>query len=369
MLQQVLAVGYLQGSRAATSRIGVTVNDSSRAFNSLNLVMSGHEPCAEIMDMEGNVLHAWRRSYQEIWPDRPAAPEWVEYQFWRRVHLYPDGSILVVFDGYGIAKLDADSNVVWSRPERYHHHFAVDEDGTIYTLDRRDVLRPDLTPHPVIWDDFVVRLTPGGEIIESVSILECIQNSPYAALLRRIDKTLPDILHTNAVEICDGSNAATLPMFTKGRVLVSISMLDTVALIDLGEKRVVWALTGLWSFQHEPIMLENGNLLVFDNRGRPHASSVIEVSPLTQEIVWKYEGTADKPFFTNTCGSNQRLPNGNTLITESDAGRAFEVTPDKTIVWEYENPHRAGKEDELVATLFEIVRLPVDFPTAWMKMP
>jgi hypothetical protein len=38
-------------------------------------------------------------------------------------------------------------------------------------------------------------------------------------------------------------------------------------------------------------------------------------------------------------GSNQRLPNGNTLIADSDAGVIFEVTPEGQTVWEYRNPH------------------------------
>ena len=37
-------------------------------------------------------------------------------------------------------------------------------------------------------------------------------------------------------------------------------------------------------------------------------------------------------------GAAQRLPNGNTLITESERGRVFEVTPQKEIVWEFWNP-------------------------------
>ena len=34
----------------------------------------------------------------------------------------------------------------------------------------------------------------------------------------------------------------------------------------------------------------------------------------------------------------QRLANGNTLITESERGRVFEVTADKEIVWRFVNP-------------------------------
>ena len=36
----------------------------------------------------------------------------------------------------------------------------------------------------------------------------------------------------------------------------------------------------------------------------------------------------------------QRLPNGNTLITEGSDGRVFEVTPDHKIVWEFISPYK-----------------------------
>ena len=70
----------------------------------------------------------------------------------------------------------------------------------------------------------------------------------------------------------------------------------------------------------------------------------------------------DPDLFSKTLGSCQRLPNGNTLITESENGRALEVTRDKRVVWEFYNPHRAGARGELVAVLFEMLRLPPDFP-------
>jgi hypothetical protein len=61
------------------------------------------------------------------------------------------------------------------------------------------------------------------------------------------------------------------------------------------------------------------------------------------------------------------LPNGNTLITEPDPSRAFEVTPEKDIVWEYVNPHRAGENNELIATLFDVVRFERDFAASWLE--
>jgi archaeosine-15-forming tRNA-guanine transglycosylase len=39
-------------------------------------------------------------------------------------------------------------------------------------------------------------------------------------------------------------------------------------------------------------------------------------------------------------GDQQRLTNGNTLITESEGGRILEIAPDGEIVWEFINPVR-----------------------------
>lgn len=104
-----------------------------------------------------------------------------------------------------------------------------------------------------------------------------------------------------------------------------------------------------------------GNLLVFDNQGEagyPHAavsytggSRVLEINPVTKEIVWQYTGASSgNPgwSFRSTHISNaRRLPNGNTFIDEGQIGRFFQVTPSGDIVWEYINPYpRRGKDQE-----------------------
>ena len=43
-------------------------------------------------------------------------------------------------------------------------------------------------------------------------------------------------------------------------------------------------------------------------------------------------------FYSDYVSSAQRLPNGNTLITNGAVGQFQEVTPDNEIVWEYISP-------------------------------
>lgn len=115
-----------------------------------------------------------------------------------------------------------------------------------------------------------------------------------------------------------------------------------------------------------------GNLMVFDNGGSsgygfdtPIASGgqgglaratsrVLEIDPVKMETVWSY--TASTFFSTNISGA-QRLPNGNTLITEGAGSRLFEVTGDRKIVWEFMN---AGADGAL-GTVYRGYRVPYDW--------
>ena len=210
--------------------------------------------------------------------------------------------------------------------------------------------------------DFIVILDAEGAVLRKISLLEVFENSPHASLMV-VMTVQRDMFHTNSLEILDGSHPSEV--FSAGRALISLRNLHTIAVVDLEQERVVWALAGMFAHQHEPWLLPNGNMLLFDNTGHNGRSKVVEFEPFTQRIAWAYLGNEDNGFFSATLGACQRLPNGNTLITESEAGRAFEVTPDNKIVWEFYNPERAGDDNEFIATLFEVVRLPADFDPSW----
>ena len=93
----------------------------------------------------------------------------------------------------------------------------------------------------------------------------------------------------------------------------------------------------------------------------------MEINPFLEKVEWGYVGNPPESFHSAYCGTVQRLQNGNTLITETCSGKAFEVRKeDKKIVWEYINPNRAGKNNELIAALLHVTRLDPDFPTGWI---
>jgi hypothetical protein len=359
------AIGYVDGSRPAPSDTGVVRYDRKRAFAGLNFYVSADAPKAYVMDMDGDVLHEWAVDFAKVWPDHPPSRENRFSRYWRRGHVFANGDLVAIHDGLGLVRVDKDSHVLWTLDNGAHHDMAVAEDGTIYVLTRETRVIPRINAREPVVEDFVARVSPDGHEISRVSLLECFENSPYASLLGNMARS-GDIFHTNTLELLRGRFVDRSAAFAAGNVLISVWGLNTIAVVDLDAKRVVWALSGMWRRQHQPTFLKSGDILLFDNRGYHGRSKVIEFDPLSQEVVWSYKGTDDNPFYSEWCGSDQRLPNGNTLITESDGGRAFEVTPDKQIVWEFHSPHRAGDHDELVATLMEVVRVPADAYAPWL---
>lgn len=107
-----------------------------------------------------------------------------------------------------------------------------------------------------------------------------------------------------------------------------------------------------------------GNILLFDNGGwsgygvpcataptghkihKRDYTRVLEINPVTMKIVWQCTPSEmghlqpfhSHHFYSPFISSAQRLPNGNTLITEGSDGRIIEITKDHELVWEYISP-------------------------------
>ncbi len=354
-------------SRSRKNRIGIMRHDPERAYQGYTLFTSAHGTKALLMDMEGNFVHEWGVPYSSIWDDAADVKNPVPDDFirWRKAHLFPNGDLLVVFIGqgtpwgYGLAKIDKDSNVLWKYMGRMHHDVEVGPDGKIYALSHRILKEKqpwvDNFKMPVMEESIVI-LSPDGKELQKFSVLKAVGESD---LKRLLFLALPqvwngDLLHTNAIDYVDAEIASRFPFAKEGQLLVSFRNISTIALIDPKLEKVVWAERGAWYMQHDPDFLENGNILLFDNRGNFNSrqkTRILEFNPTTMEIVWRYEGTKKDPFISHASSSQQRLPNGNTLITETYAGRLFEVARDGTIVWEYFSPFRSA-DDKLVAAIY-----------------
>jgi hypothetical protein len=130
-----------------------------------------------------------------------------------------------------------------------------------------------------------------------------------------------------------------------GDIILSFRNLSTVVVVSRRTGEIVWRLgPETLSHQHHPHELANGNILLFDNGTTRrdvalNFSRVIEVDRAKKDIVWQYVDSPPQNFFSPYISGAQRLPNGNTLITEGNYGRLFEVTSRGEVVWEYVSPY------------------------------
>ncbi len=336
------------GSAPTTAVLSPDVDVPDKTFDGFTLYTTSGGSQAVLVNMRGDVVHRWTAPFSRVWPRPPhvrePAADAKVYIF--SCHLYPDGQLLAVFHGtgdtpygYGLAKLDADSNVVWTYDANVHHAVDVAEDGTIYVLTQQIVheMPPGLeflTAPALV--DYLVLLSPAGKELKKIPLLEAFRDSPFAALLAARagngDKAW-DVLHANAVEVLRPALAPYFPLFKAGQVLVSLRDLNALAVVDTDSRSVVWAARGPWGGQHDPHFLDTGRLLVFDNHGSARQSRVLEYDPQTQACPWIYPGRDGVSFLTPIQGRSQRLPNGNTLIVNSKDGIILEVTGAQELVW------------------------------------
>lgn len=308
-----------------------------------------------LIDMRGLLVHTWRVTHSNV------------------AEILPGGNLFTHNCGKWLEELTPESQTVWrwegdgTLAAPNHHDFCRVNEDHVVSLGARNgppvdgLYVPEFTPDHSRSDVFM-RINRAKEIVWELSLGDHAERLCELAGLampvryfRRnesgeIEPRGPsDWAHANTVEVLPRTPLGERDgRFRAGNILFSLRALDVIGIIDPEKSEIVWAWgRGVLDGQHQPTMLPTGNILVFDNGTYRGNSIVREIEPVSGEIVWQYEDGED--FFSPFRAGSQRLPNGNTFICECDAGRLFEVTPEKEIVWEYwspfvnQGPHHLGK--------------------------
>ncbi len=282
--------------------------------------------------------------------------------------------------------------------------------GSTMVLSHKNVRNPQISDKPLL-DDTILEVDWEGEVV-----WEWICNEHFEELGFREDARnllfrnpnwlkagggVGDWMHINSLSLL-GPNRwfdAGDGRFHPDNLIWCARESNITAIVEKKSGRIVWKLgpyydetpalrkLGWIIGQHHAHMIPRGlpgegNILLFDNGGwagygSPNPGSpmgfrnalrdysrVLEIDPLTLEIVWQYtpvEAGLAFPvdanrFYSPFISSAQRLPNGNTLITEGSGGRLIEVTADHEIVWEYISPYRGRMLN--INMIYRAYRLP-----------
>jgi hypothetical protein len=323
---------------------GVDLYDPGRAWPGLNLYCSHARPGATLVDMRGEVVHRWRLAGDAA--------------RWDHAELTPEGDLLVIVldpPSY-LMSLDWDSNVRWKRTIPAHHDVSRTPDGSIHTLGSRIIEVPYAGRALPVIDNTLVWFSEGGEELREISLYALFGARVPEQRMLKLDRHVRrlgtkarrwlgwfdrkayrmDLLHVNSLQLLDRHVEG---LGRAGDALIAVRELDLIAVVDREREAVVFA----WGPHeldrpHHPTLLEDGNVLIFDNGSRRKYSRVVELDPRSRTIVWQYVAEPRSDFFSGYQGAAQKLPNGNVLITESLRGRAFEVTRDGEPVWRFHDP-------------------------------
>jgi outer membrane protein assembly factor BamB len=354
----------------ADGKQGVVVLDRDRSSPGLNLVTYRHLCRAELIDDQGRVLHVWEQT---------------PCHHWSNVALLPTGDLIVPgmdpIEGESsddaedsrdtlaarfLMRLDYQGNVVWKTHIPVHHDVGLNPRNQLVTL-TTGYRAPKMNEGVDIHDGSIAVVTLDGELIEQLSLYDVFAANPDEFPLQKVGvrerqglKELP-LFHANAARWVDEKHLeGQHPIYDSGVVLVTLRHQNVVVAVNWDQKEIVWMWgRGELMGPHDGSVLDNGHVLIFDNGLGRGWSRVVEVDPLSGRIVWEYKAPNPKDFYTASQGCNQRLPNGNTLITSSEQGEVFEVTPEGDVVWRYLNPYL--NEEGRRATIVRSERYPSDF--------
>lgn len=337
------------------------------------------------VDWEGNIV--WRFNRHEWIEDPGHEPQWMA----RAHHDYQRAGNPV---GYYVPGLEPKT-----------------QEGNTLILVHKNVRNPKISDK-LLLDDSIIEIDWEGNIVWEWNCHEHFDELGFDDAAKKVLREEPntrffgneagDWMHINSVSAL-GPNRhydAGDERFHPDNIIWDARESNIIAIIDKQSGKIVWKLGPDYSApevkhlewiigQHHAHVIPRGlpgegNLLVFDNGGwggygLPNPSSptgqknavrdhsrVLEIDPVSLEIVWQYTPTEagfqapldSYRFYSPYISSAQRLPNGNTLITEGADGRIFEVTREHELVWEYISPYKNKRNSNMV---YRAYRVPYDW--------
>ncbi|MEM9290130.1 MAG: arylsulfotransferase family protein [Acidobacteriota bacterium] len=362
---------------ADPNRSGVVVYDPERSSQGYNLVIVERQCAMELLTPRGDVARRWE--LPEELQDR--------CQHWGHGEVLEDGSAVVIHtERLGEAKsgndkggqrkrrfllrLDPQGEILWKQRMRAHHELDLLPDGRILALGSKVRTIEAIDPEVPVQDNRLLMISPQGEVEIDLSLTQLFLDAdPSIARLQKVaarekasGRETIGLLHCNGVQWIPAQfQSGPLGASNVDRALVTCRHQDLIfAVAWTDTPQILWAWgQGELAGPHDATTLPQDRVLVFDNGLGRGWSRILEIDSSTKEIVWSYRGAevtepgeADEALpgdlYTATRGSAQRLPNGNTLIAESEAGRALEVTPEGDVVWEYWSPHVDAKGERAI---------------------
>jgi hypothetical protein len=298
---------------------------------------------------------AVNRSGQPVWYMPFDSSRYFKAPQYRNMQITPQGSFTFL-KGDQCYEKDRMGNTVWGAPndgavsgeatEQYHHDFEKRPDGSYMACSYRYENMPgyfDTTVTCRVRYNTVIQYN-AGKVVWQWNEKGYINK---AEIFRLAGPGVTDIAgtHMNGFSFDDKHNTAVFS-FRNNNTLLWINRQNGEVLYRLvGDDSVKKDIQ--FTGQHSPVLLDNGDLLLYNNN---NASSVKSRLPKYPKILllsapegnkppqkkWEYECKLNEhpEGWAGKEGYAGMLPNGNVLVCIGGGNKIFEVTRSKKIVWE-----------------------------------
>jgi hypothetical protein len=348
---------------------GVTVADTNRMQPGVTFMsgLFGQRLGFRLFGPDGQVLYDWPIDFFKIAPDQ------MQHRYHALIHgalLYPDGDVIANLDGRGMVRFDACGKIKWMNDEHPHHSIFTDDEGRLWAPVGVGEYNNRAFANTMFRVDRIASFDPEtGKKLTEIDLVDAIEKSDMIGLVQDYYRRHEDVVHLNDVEVLSERIAPAFPMFRAGDLLLSLRNINQLWVLDGTTHKIKWISAGPTMGQHDPDFEPDGTISVLDNRtlapisaanGYPGVHGgrrILSIDPKSGQFSTLYRSDKRNTFYTRYRGKHQRLANGNLLIAETDAGRAFEVTQSGDVVWSYVN----GWDAESVGWILDIGRYPAEF--------
>lgn len=300
----------------------------------------------------GTFLALLRPFVKDVVDDRPMTPEEVRGE----AHKKPMRRGSMGFaGGTGLAEVSLTGDMMWrldlDKVEKekefqvIHHDAVMDEKGHIHTLYRpKKIATIEIDgrrQQDTLGGDGILVIDSLGKVVKTWSAWDIwdIANDPYIAEYRY------DRFHLNG-----------LSFDRDGHYLLSAPIEDQIWKVDAQTGALRWRFgrggdfqmdtAAYFSFQHAPYVLDNGDLMLFDNGLHNERSGAkafrLDEEARTAETVINAPLPPDR--YTSRMGNATLLPNSNLLQCSSKTGSVMVTDQTGRILWEsvlFYAPYRA----------------------------
>lgn len=278
---------------------------------------------------QGEVLHTWNLSTDHI---EGAVHERLKNLY--GVNVFPDGSVIFNMgkDSGGLVKVDACSNIAWTRPGKYHHVVSPDESGNFWTF-------TGMSAH---FDQNLALISvKTGEILRRIKMPDVRKANPNLHIwnLGGIGNLFAGhMTHGNDIDPLPAAVAHEYPGLKAGDLAISYASTNLTFILDPDTLEVKWWRVGISDFHHDPDWEPGGMISIYSNNHRSEktVSDIVTIDYASMEDQVIVPGDPYE-FYSSANGRHQLTPFGTRMITSSKQGWAFEVDADGKIVSSFVN--------------------------------